>query len=146
MHDILGECDAESVLDVGSSARKTHDDENRAGSLKSFTFEAGSFGQQVPGSTAGSVVALSDKSYLSHVTKAMTVEPMMTPTQGTVLYKYTAKNKTELSIKPGEVVMIVSKGTDEWWCIKKDGITGLVPGTYIKEKRTCPSVFGCLVM
>ena len=49
-----------------------------------------------------------------------------------VKYGYTAQSKKELSISPGEIVVVLKKHKDGWWKVKKmRGKPGLVPASYL---------------
>jgi hypothetical protein len=48
------------------------------------------------------------------------------------LYDYDAQNELELSLKQGDIVAVIKRGTDGWWeGFQKDRF-GLFPCNYVK--------------
>ncbi|XP_050971604.1 proline-serine-threonine phosphatase-interacting protein 1b [Labeo rohita] len=55
------------------------------------------------------------------------------PEKYMVLYDFKAQEDDELSVSKGQVVTITEQGADGWWRAWRDGISGLVPGTYLTK-------------
>ncbi|XP_073693490.1 proline-serine-threonine phosphatase-interacting protein 1b [Garra rufa] len=55
------------------------------------------------------------------------------PEKYMVVYDFKAQEDDELSVSKGQVVTITEQGGDGWWRAWRDGISGLVPGTYLTK-------------
>ena len=50
-----------------------------------------------------------------------------------VVYTYEAQDDDELSIKVGDIIVVISKDPSGWWLGRLNGIIGQFPGNYVEE-------------
>lgn len=57
---------------------------------------------------------------------------------GTILYEFKAQGEDEVSVLPGDEVVILDDTAPEWWLVRRqvNGMEGVVPSTYVERGRT----------
>lgn len=47
------------------------------------------------------------------------------------MYSYEAQGSQELTLDEGDVISVITKEDDVWWCGQIDGKTGMFPAAYV---------------
>lgn len=66
--------------------------------------------------------------------KAITDYKLSTVRNSLALYSYTAASDEEISFEEGQAVAIVDSSDADWWKAEKEGVIGLVPGSYFESQ------------
>lgn len=60
------------------------------------------------------------------------MEPAYVQVLVVVLYDYEAQGDQEMDLREGDIVTIVAKEDDVWWCGQKNDKMGMFPSTYVE--------------
>ena len=53
-----------------------------------------------------------------------------------VLYSYESQGDQELDLSKGDIVTVVAKEDDMWWCGLRKGKMGMFPASYVEPYTT----------
>lgn len=66
------------------------------------------------------------------VTQQLSASQMDRVVTARALHAYSAQDVAELTFDRGEILTVLSQGTDGWWQCTLNGKTGLVPSNYVQ--------------
>ena len=55
------------------------------------------------------------------------------------LYGYRGKSSRELTMRKGDVLVLISDSNSDWWKVELDGKQGFVPANYVRKIETPPT-------
>eukprot|EP01080_Neovahlkampfia_damariscottae_P004871 gene4871-8465_t len=58
-----------------------------------------------------------------------------------VLYDYDAQDKTEISLKEGDIIKVYKKNEDDWWLVGLDSKEGLFPANFLSEETKTKALY-----